>query len=202
MEQQPTLVERFADNGGHSHWDLIDASNGELLWSGDDELYSDQQNKDMGGTRPDHIDPLKNAAWHAVRQFRQLSVDEQMQYFINSGILHGRLDQIQRLTKEVERLKLRCDRAVQFAGSMGGENTRLREELNDLGVKFDKELERWQERDAVELFRRKQLEMDCANQAAEITRLRELLRRSIPVLDRKNRYYTNLLADIDNKLKQ
>lgn len=31
---QPYLVERFADNGEISHWELIDYKNGDVLWSG------------------------------------------------------------------------------------------------------------------------------------------------------------------------
>lgn len=30
---KPVLVERFADNGDHSHWELVIAENSELLWS-------------------------------------------------------------------------------------------------------------------------------------------------------------------------
>ena len=29
----PVVVERFADNGEHSHWDLIDSGDGKTLWS-------------------------------------------------------------------------------------------------------------------------------------------------------------------------
>jgi hypothetical protein len=31
--EKPIIVERFADNGEHSHYDLIEAETGELLWS-------------------------------------------------------------------------------------------------------------------------------------------------------------------------
>ncbi|MEB3150552.1 MAG: hypothetical protein VKL60_16260 [Sphaerospermopsis sp.] len=34
---RPTVVERYADNGEHSHWDLIDTDTGETLWTGDTE---------------------------------------------------------------------------------------------------------------------------------------------------------------------
>jgi len=30
---KPIVVERFSDNGEHSHYALIDSENGELLWS-------------------------------------------------------------------------------------------------------------------------------------------------------------------------
>lgn len=30
--KEPKVIERFADNGEHSHWQLID-ENGEILWS-------------------------------------------------------------------------------------------------------------------------------------------------------------------------
>ena len=30
---KPIIVERFADNGSHSHYALIDRDTGELLWS-------------------------------------------------------------------------------------------------------------------------------------------------------------------------
>lgn len=36
--KKPTLVERFADNGEHSHWDLVD-ENGYTLWSEDTSLF-------------------------------------------------------------------------------------------------------------------------------------------------------------------
>ena len=32
---KPVLVERFTDNGEHSHWDLINADTGEMLWTGE-----------------------------------------------------------------------------------------------------------------------------------------------------------------------
>src|SRR6185436_9614460 len=46
------------------------------------------------------------------------------------------------------------------AGRLRGLNEieELREDYNNLGVKFDKELERWQERDMNELNKRKELE--------------------------------------------
>lgn len=33
--EKPIINEVFADNGEHSHWELINAENGELLWSED-----------------------------------------------------------------------------------------------------------------------------------------------------------------------
>lgn len=30
---KPTIVEQFADNGAHSHWELINTNTGEILWS-------------------------------------------------------------------------------------------------------------------------------------------------------------------------
>lgn len=30
---EPKVVERFADNGEHSHWELINSDTGEVLWS-------------------------------------------------------------------------------------------------------------------------------------------------------------------------
>lgn len=30
---KPTIVERFADNGAHSHWELVNTDTGEMLWS-------------------------------------------------------------------------------------------------------------------------------------------------------------------------
>lgn len=33
LREAPTLVERFADNGEHSHWDLVDTDTSETLWS-------------------------------------------------------------------------------------------------------------------------------------------------------------------------
>lgn len=32
---KPTIKECFADNGEHSHWELIDSDTGEVLWSED-----------------------------------------------------------------------------------------------------------------------------------------------------------------------
>lgn len=37
LTEPPIVCERFADNGAHSHWDLINASTGETLWSEDKE---------------------------------------------------------------------------------------------------------------------------------------------------------------------
>lgn len=31
--QPPVIIERFADNGQHSHWDLISPHDGKILWS-------------------------------------------------------------------------------------------------------------------------------------------------------------------------
>lgn len=31
--KKPVVVERFADNGAHSHWELIDADTGAVLWA-------------------------------------------------------------------------------------------------------------------------------------------------------------------------
>lgn len=81
--------------------------------------------------------------------------------------------EIQRLTKEVE--ELRETKVLRDAYANKIERQNLRIEI---------------------------LKKDVGTLDSELTRLRELLRRSIPVLDRKNRYYTNLLADIDSKLKQ
>lgn len=36
--KKPILVERFSDNGEHSHWDLIDSETQETIWTGDQEL--------------------------------------------------------------------------------------------------------------------------------------------------------------------
>jgi hypothetical protein len=30
--KKPILNEKFSDNGEHSHWELIDANTGEVLW--------------------------------------------------------------------------------------------------------------------------------------------------------------------------
>lgn len=34
---KPLIIEKFADNGEFSHYELINSENGELLWSEDDE---------------------------------------------------------------------------------------------------------------------------------------------------------------------
>jgi hypothetical protein len=31
MKRMPTVVERFADNGEHSHWEMVDADDGEMV---------------------------------------------------------------------------------------------------------------------------------------------------------------------------
>lgn len=31
--EKPLVVERFADNGGHSHWDLVNVEDGNTLWT-------------------------------------------------------------------------------------------------------------------------------------------------------------------------
>ena len=32
MKTEPRICEKFADNGEHSHWELINTDNGETLW--------------------------------------------------------------------------------------------------------------------------------------------------------------------------
>lgn len=32
MKTEPTICEKFADNGEHSHWELINTDTGETLW--------------------------------------------------------------------------------------------------------------------------------------------------------------------------
>ncbi len=33
---KPEVIERYADNGAHSHWELVDGNTGEMLWSEDE----------------------------------------------------------------------------------------------------------------------------------------------------------------------
>ncbi len=33
--EKPIIVPAYADNGEHSHWELIDVETGEVLWSED-----------------------------------------------------------------------------------------------------------------------------------------------------------------------
>ena len=40
--EKPILVERFSDNGEHSHWELID-KNGEVLWDSWDKPFSSKE---------------------------------------------------------------------------------------------------------------------------------------------------------------
>lgn len=40
--KKPIIVERFADNGEHSHYDLIEVETGELLWSEEPENNSNE----------------------------------------------------------------------------------------------------------------------------------------------------------------
>lgn len=35
LKSQPTLVEKFAENGQHSHWELTDTDTGKVLWNGE-----------------------------------------------------------------------------------------------------------------------------------------------------------------------
>ena len=47
--KKPTIIERFTDNGEHSHYELFKTETGELLWSEDVEEYAEQ------GLSPDEI---------------------------------------------------------------------------------------------------------------------------------------------------
>ncbi len=35
--EKPTIVERFADNGEHSHWELVDTETSVVLWTESEE---------------------------------------------------------------------------------------------------------------------------------------------------------------------
>lgn len=39
--KQPKVIERFTDNGEHSHWELINVDTGDTLWK---ELDPDDEN--------------------------------------------------------------------------------------------------------------------------------------------------------------
>lgn len=39
----PTLIEKFADNGQHSHWSLVDSETGKVLWEEGSTLPSEVQ---------------------------------------------------------------------------------------------------------------------------------------------------------------
>ena len=45
--KEPKVIERFADNGGHSHYELIDIETHEVLWSEDTEALSQHNVSDM-----------------------------------------------------------------------------------------------------------------------------------------------------------
>lgn len=36
--EKPKLVEKFADNGEHSHWELVDNKTGQMLWRENDPM--------------------------------------------------------------------------------------------------------------------------------------------------------------------
>lgn len=38
--KEPKVIERFADNGEHSHYELIDVETGDILWSEEMEALS------------------------------------------------------------------------------------------------------------------------------------------------------------------
>ncbi|MDB5200567.1 MAG: hypothetical protein JWO92_2530 [Chitinophagaceae bacterium] len=40
-EQAPIVNEVFADNGAHSHWELVNPQNGQILWSEGEQVSND-----------------------------------------------------------------------------------------------------------------------------------------------------------------
>lgn len=51
--KEPKVIEKFADNGEHSHWELIAPDTGILLWSEDsnvDEIIKIEGNYDSNRT--------------------------------------------------------------------------------------------------------------------------------------------------------
>ena len=56
--QKPTIVERFTDNGEHSHWELIDDM-GEVLWDSWDAPYSSKVA--MENTRRIYKKPMRKS---------------------------------------------------------------------------------------------------------------------------------------------
>lgn len=46
--KEPKVIEKFADNGEHSHWELIDSNTGKILWS---EIYSEDEIIEIEGYR-------------------------------------------------------------------------------------------------------------------------------------------------------
>jgi septation ring formation regulator EzrA len=86
--------------------------------------------------------------------------------FFNTLIQKEQIDKVETVRKLESELQ-----------SLKAENERLKEQYNDLGVKFDKETERWQERDSDELDKRKDLE-------SQISLLRESLNGAKSQLDK------------------
>lgn len=41
---KPIVCERFADNGQHSHWEVVDI-NGDVLWTADDDKIKPEENR-------------------------------------------------------------------------------------------------------------------------------------------------------------
>ena len=38
--KEPKIIEKFADNGEHSHYELMDIDTGKILWSEDEDLFN------------------------------------------------------------------------------------------------------------------------------------------------------------------
>ena len=48
--KKPTIIERFTDNGEHSHYELFKTETGELLWSENEAIsFTEDKMKVVGG---------------------------------------------------------------------------------------------------------------------------------------------------------
>lgn len=56
---KPTIKECFADNGEHSHWELIDSDTGKVLWSeGEEDCSTCAHYKETNGIgNSDYTEP-------------------------------------------------------------------------------------------------------------------------------------------------
>lgn len=59
--EKPNIVEKFTDNGEHSHWQLLDAETGVLLWSGDEVLPQSDVIKSLPCRNCDCGEPFKHS---------------------------------------------------------------------------------------------------------------------------------------------
>lgn len=65
-EEKPVINEVFADNGEHSHWELIDPVNGKILWSQAPASDEGKQNEAVGANAGDEKQDELAIDWDGV----------------------------------------------------------------------------------------------------------------------------------------